>query len=87
MTTTTIHRPYDSKPIAERTIDTEGIVWERRLLLNGPGSWYITGAEAAEIRYPAGTIADTRYGRNATYPAASTCRCGIDHPRNYTCNL
>jgi len=43
MQTTTIFRPYDGRAIAERMTDAEGIRWERRLLLNGPGHWYVIG--------------------------------------------
>jgi len=38
-----------------------------------------------EITYPAGQVADTKYGRNALHPAWKTCECGIDHPRKYVC--
>lgn len=44
MNTTTIYRPYDGQAFAERITDDAGIVWERRLLIDGPGRWYVVGA-------------------------------------------
>lgn len=41
---TTIRRPYDQRAMAQQLVDEDGMIWERRLLINGLGPWYVVGA-------------------------------------------